>query len=752
MLNLSTRAHVESGDGVLISGLVISGSERRRLLLRASGPALTRLGVTGELANPVLSLFDKTGVIATNDDWESTGYAAEISIASKAVGAASFMSGSKDAALLIDLTPGIYSLQVKGAGDTSGIALLEVFDVSVSSAGSTTTGPIPGIINSAISKNGSGGGGTATISSITNNVDWTNTGAGPGTGSYSAESLSWSAAAVSARLGPTFSQLNPGVSDDRPTHFKPESKAAGSGYYIRINPYELGELGSDSDYWSDTGQVGYIPDDPANDPGLDRIQTFAYYNRAFAISPRPDYPSGKQHSDPQTRDSNYLALNGTAPMQPVAMARGYGMQQNEQVMVYRDGLFAVAGMQTSRAGSERPYPGFKFPKNKVPRAIAVTTSNEFALVTIWDTDRHQGQLAVVALEGKFLPFHTWPYMGLPNQGSFSAFKLLGYIDLPMASPNAVAAASNGLWQGPSSTDNRVLSQIDLSDDGKRKLVYDGAWQFVVAKNGYAIVSSTEDNKAVIVDLTPLFSYMRESYLSSSTSFAQTVAARGTAPQEFPQTFEMNPAIAPKVIWQINLSQPTAVLAGLELDRWSKDRFKAYVACRNGVVHILDASPLMVRNAWETKGTLQEIGTVQVGRNPVSMAFARHGEGSLPLIPMTSTGDQRNPDPRNNLFYVACRGERSIDAVVTWQGQGQVYRRIKDSRMGDPVAVSVAVRGNIVSVADFSGKKLMNFRIGTLYDSRNDKTYPVGDPAYDFEFGGEMPLLGQPFLVNTANLN
>jgi len=238
----------------------------------------------------------------------------------------------------------------------------------------------------------------------------------------------------------------------------------------------------------------------------------------------------------------------------------------------------------------------------------------------------------------------------------------------------------------------------------------------------------------------------------TTSFAQTLASRGPAPQEFPQTFEMNPAITPKVIWQMAVSQPTAVLAGLELDRWSKDRFKAYVAGRNGVVHILDASPLMVRNSWETKGRLEEIGTVQVGRNPVSMAFARHGEGSLPLLPTTASGDQRNPDPRNNLFYVACRGERSIDAVVTWQGQGQVYRRIKDSRMGDPVAVSVAVRGNIVSVADFTGKKLLNFRIGTIYDSRNDKTYPVGDPNYDFEFGGEMPLLGQPFLVNTANLN
>jgi hypothetical protein len=105
-----------------------------------------------------------------------------------------------------------------------------------------------------------------------------------------------------------------------------------------------------------------------------------------------------------------------------------------------------------------------------------------------------------------------------------------------------------------------------------------------------------------------------------------------------------------------------------------------------------------------------------------------------------------------MFYVACRGERSVDAVVTWQGQGQLYRRIRDSRMGDPVAVSVAVRGNILSVADFAGKKLLNFRIGNIHDGRNNKDYPPGDPAYPYELGGEMPLLGSPFLVNTANLN
>ena len=161
---------------------------------------------------------------------------------------------------------------------------------------------------------------------------------------------------------------------------------------------------------------------------------------------------------------------------------------------------------------------------------------------------------------------------------------------------------------------------------------------------------------------------------------------------------------------------------------------------------------MARNTWEIRGELKQIGTVKVGRNPVSMAFARHGDSNLPLLPDTDTGVQRRPDPCNNLFYVACRGDRSVEAVVTWHGQGEVYRRIQDTRMNDPVAVSVAVRGNIVTVADYAGKKLLNFRIGTLRDTKNDKVYPPGDPAYSFEFGGEMPLLGSPFMVNSANLN
>lgn len=131
LVNASTRAFVGTGESVLIPGFVISGTGTVRLLIRAAGPALTAFGVTGTLADPQISLFSSasTNAIATNDNWSSVTNAAAISSAATNAGAFAFTAGSRDAAVLVDLSAGSYTATVSGVGNTTGTALVEVYVV-----------------------------------------------------------------------------------------------------------------------------------------------------------------------------------------------------------------------------------------------------------------------------------------------------------------------------------------------------------------------------------------------------------------------------------------------------------------------------------------------------------------------------------------------------------------------------------------------------------------------------------------------
>ena len=149
-----------------------------------------------------------------------------------------------------------------------------------------------------------------------------------------------------------------------------------------------------------------------------------------------------------------------------------------------------------------------------------------------------------------------------------------------------------------------------------------------------------------------------------------MAARGQGSSNFPQSFSVRPASKPKVVWEASVSTPTAVLAGLKLGRWTKDHFKAYVASRDGTIRIINTAVVNEAEHWERGGELAVVGSFSVGRNPVSMAFARRGDSNLPLLPKNSDGNQTKPDPLNNLLYVAVRGDRKVVAAVTFNGTGR----------------------------------------------------------------------------------
>ena len=129
LVNVSARSRVGVGESALFAGFVIGGSTSRTLLVRAIGPTLGAFGVTGMLADPRLDIFaaGAAAPLAGNDNWNGdSALVATFAV----VGAFPLPAGtSRDAVLRITLEPGAYTARISGVGNTTGEALLEIYEV-----------------------------------------------------------------------------------------------------------------------------------------------------------------------------------------------------------------------------------------------------------------------------------------------------------------------------------------------------------------------------------------------------------------------------------------------------------------------------------------------------------------------------------------------------------------------------------------------------------------------------------------------
>jgi hypothetical protein len=128
LVNVSARTQVGTGDNILIAGFVVGGSNPVRVLVRAVGPTLGAFGVTGTLADPSLEILNSSAVkVAENDNWSGTS---ELKTAFASVAAFALTADtSRDAALVATLAPGSYTAQIRGVNNTSGVALVEVYEL-----------------------------------------------------------------------------------------------------------------------------------------------------------------------------------------------------------------------------------------------------------------------------------------------------------------------------------------------------------------------------------------------------------------------------------------------------------------------------------------------------------------------------------------------------------------------------------------------------------------------------------------------
>jgi hypothetical protein len=131
--NISTRSFVQTGEHVMIGGFIVQGSGAKRVIIRAIGPELTQFGIPDALANPRLELHNGSGaLIATNDDWQTTivGGIITSNQVSDIQNSGHAPTAGSESAIIGDLQPGNYTAIVQGVNNTSGVALVEVYDLN----------------------------------------------------------------------------------------------------------------------------------------------------------------------------------------------------------------------------------------------------------------------------------------------------------------------------------------------------------------------------------------------------------------------------------------------------------------------------------------------------------------------------------------------------------------------------------------------------------------------------------------------
>src|SRR5438132_128280 len=127
--NISTRALVQTGNNVLIGGFIISGTGPKKLVVRALGPRLSSFGVPGVLQHPAPELHNAPGaLIAFNDNWGDAPNKQQIIDAHLAP------PNAAEPAILATLDPGNYTAIVRGANNTTGVAVVEGYDIEAGSS------------------------------------------------------------------------------------------------------------------------------------------------------------------------------------------------------------------------------------------------------------------------------------------------------------------------------------------------------------------------------------------------------------------------------------------------------------------------------------------------------------------------------------------------------------------------------------------------------------------------------------------
>lgn len=447
-------------------------------------------------------------------------------------------------------------------------------------------------------------------------------------------------------------------------------------------------------------------------------------------------------------------------------------------------LFTVGTYTAQNRASMKFHLGF------TPTAIAVTGGGEFALVSGWNWKEYKGQIVVVSLgagpEGWKLgqPRYDWWHgwmdgmkPGFVDQGNYVFMKPIGVVDLPFKAPTSIVATTGihpytSMLKYDSAGHISSFQLLASPMAAHRTQMLPGGEDYErYAKGGIAIVASKSEKRVAFIDLAPLFKYTNDMYLGSAASNLETQNV-GLAANQWPYPLADKPQAMPVVVKTETLAKrPSALWIMPTRSSWGEQEripgafgppfFRqvnskptAAVATEDGdlIFYGVGRYAPGVKPTQPVPADIEQVGSMSgIGDNITHLAAAKDYPGE--------------DDPINQMILFTDRANRAWGWVKltvndsTGAVSGTVLRRMADAGI-DPIMVTMAdnysTKGNVVSVADYSGAGIVNYRFGdVIYPDRNSgfctaagqcpTLEPVGERA------GKLSLPFKPTHIHGSNV-
>jgi lysophospholipase L1-like esterase len=563
-----------------------------------------------------------------------------------------------------------------------------------------------------------------------------------------------------------------------PTYTEPVSRYMPDGSLTPptggdIRSYQFGNYRAGyTDFSSNEEHFIWAPDNQVKFTGVTGIQGSSTSHDCHSFKPESNwvrYLRGENQL--KGVEVEYWRNHGQPNLsRPTCMGRAHGRPgwAVQSLVGFQDGFICTIGANTMyNVASTR------LPAGMIPTDIAITSSNEFAIVTYWSTVDKRGGIAVLALCGLGQnmtldsptpnPANTndgwwgeWEHVrwGLHNLGNFAGIKYLGKYEIPgMLAPTAASATTGYYRRGylnanePEGTCGNTGDW--LQNEAHRQMWITGRFAGRWAKQGAVVVISKSEKKAAIINLEPLFEQITKMYFTTRERFLETTTY-GYADNQYPYGFETVPAQKPQFVKMFNLeSKPTACHMysyGIINDpkRW------CYVAMENGYMHTISMGGYSSfpgpNDPPDDPSQVQIIGRTFVGANPVSINQVKEKAGN-------KYGLLR--DERDTLL-VASRAECAVRWIDFNTANGTEILKLQDSRITDITHAedmdNHGTESYTVGISDMSGGCIRHYAWGDTYlHTEGGLHYPLVN-GEDFNYGGAFSVPGKPFKNDSANVS